>query len=73
MRAGRSLEVDDSMRVLDAGGGILGGEQDAWLYAIGDVTHRALLTHQGKYDARIAGDAIAAFALSEPGAEPVRR
>ena len=50
------------MRVLDAEGGILGGEQDAWLYAVGDVTHRALLTHQGKYDARIAGDAIAARA-----------
>ena len=56
------LKVDDSMRVLDAEGGILDGEQDAWLYAVGDVTHRALLTHQGKYDARIAGDAIAARA-----------
>lgn len=30
-----------------------------WLYAIGDVTHRALLTHQGKYQARAAGDVIA--------------
>ena len=30
-----------------------------WLYAVGDVNHRALLTHQGKYQARIAGDAIA--------------
>ncbi|MGN6203435.1 dihydrolipoyl dehydrogenase family protein [Humibacter sp.] len=62
LSGGDWLKVDDSMRVLDAGGGILGGEQDAWLYAIGDVTHRALLTHQGKYDARIAGDAIAARA-----------
>ena len=62
LRGGDWLKVDDSMRVLDAEGGILGGEQDAWLYAIGDVTHRALLTHQGKYDARIAGDAIAARA-----------
>jgi dihydrolipoamide dehydrogenase len=33
-----------------------------WLYAIGDVTHRALLTHQGKYQARAAGDVIAARA-----------
>jgi pyruvate/2-oxoglutarate dehydrogenase complex dihydrolipoamide dehydrogenase (E3) component len=33
-----------------------------WLYAIGDVTGRALLTHQGKYHARIAGAVIAARA-----------
>lgn len=30
-----------------------------WLYAVGDVNHRALLTHQGKYQARIAGAVIA--------------
>lgn len=57
------LSVDDSMRVLDDHGAVLGGAgEDAWLYAAGDVTHRALLTHQGKYDARAAGDAIAARA-----------
>ncbi len=33
-----------------------------WLYACGDANHRALLTHQGKYQARAAGDAIAARA-----------
>ncbi|WP_022887171.1 dihydrolipoyl dehydrogenase family protein [Glaciibacter superstes] len=33
-----------------------------WLYAVGDVNHRALLTHQGKYQARAAGDAIVARA-----------
>ncbi|GAA4136719.1 dihydrolipoyl dehydrogenase family protein [Leifsonia shinshuensis] len=33
-----------------------------WLYAVGDVNRRALLTHQGKYQARAAGDAIAARA-----------
>lgn len=33
-----------------------------WLYAAGDVNHRALLTHQGKYQARAAGDVIAARA-----------
>ncbi|RST07830.1 NAD(P)/FAD-dependent oxidoreductase [Streptomyces sp. WAC07149] len=38
-----------------------------WLYAVGDVNHRALLTHQGKYQARIAGAAIAARAAG-PGA-----
>ncbi|GAB3809096.1 NAD(P)/FAD-dependent oxidoreductase [Humibacter antri] len=66
LSSGDWLKVDDSMRVLDADGAVLGtgrnGEQDSWLYAVGDVTHRALLTHQGKYDARIAGDAIAARA-----------
>jgi pyruvate/2-oxoglutarate dehydrogenase complex dihydrolipoamide dehydrogenase (E3) component len=37
-----------------------------WLYAAGDVTNRALLTHQGKYQARAAGDVIAARAAGEP-------
>ena len=27
-----------------------------WLYAIGDVNGRSLLTHMGKYQARIASD-----------------
>ena len=39
------MSVDDRMRVL-------GHEQ--WLYAIGDVNGRALLTQAGKYQARIA-------------------
>jgi pyruvate/2-oxoglutarate dehydrogenase complex dihydrolipoamide dehydrogenase (E3) component len=42
------LEVDDTMRVYGTG----------WLYAIGDVNGRSLLTHIGKYQARIAGDVI---------------
>lgn len=37
-----------------------------WLYAVGDVNHRALLTHQGKYQARIAGAAIVTRAAGEP-------
>ena len=37
-----------------------------WLYAVGDVNHRALLTHQGKYQARAAGDVIAARAKGLP-------
>ncbi len=53
------LTVDDSMRVLDAHGEPVDG---GWLYGVGDVNHRALLTHQGKYQARAAGDAIAARA-----------
>ena len=39
---GKPIEVDDSMRAED------------WLYAIGDVNGRALLTHMGKYQGRIA-------------------
>jgi pyruvate/2-oxoglutarate dehydrogenase complex dihydrolipoamide dehydrogenase (E3) component len=35
-----------------------------WLYAIGDLNGRALLTHMGKYQARIAADHI----IGEPGA-----
>ncbi len=48
------LETDDHMAVRGAAGD--------WLYAIGDVNGRALLTHMGKYQGRIAGDVIAARA-----------
>ncbi|MEV4625612.1 NAD(P)/FAD-dependent oxidoreductase [Micromonospora sp. NPDC049523] len=37
-----------------------------WLYAVGDVNRRALLTHQGKYQARAAGDVISARADGRP-------
>jgi len=50
------LTVDDTMLV----------KGFDWLYAVGDVNHRALLTHQGKYQARAAGDVIAARALGQP-------
>lgn len=56
LEPGSWLPVDDSLRVS-------GSE---WLYAVGDVNHRALLTHQGKYQARIAGAAIAARAAGVP-------
>ncbi|MDX2376047.1 NAD(P)/FAD-dependent oxidoreductase [Microbacterium sp. LRZ72] len=52
LTSGDWLSTDDTLRVP-------GYE---WLYAVGDVTHRALLTHQGKYQARAAGDVIAARA-----------
>ncbi|MET7761006.1 NAD(P)/FAD-dependent oxidoreductase [Streptomyces sp. NPDC005393] len=55
---GRWLRVDDTCRVEDVPGG--------WLYAAGDVNHRALLTHQGKYQARIAGAVIGARARGVP-------
>ncbi|MBV6702654.1 NAD(P)/FAD-dependent oxidoreductase [Kitasatospora aureofaciens] len=54
LKPGGWLEVDDSCTVL--------GVDGEWLYAAGDVNHRALLTHQGKYQGRITGAAIAARA-----------
>ncbi|WP_055489178.1 NAD(P)/FAD-dependent oxidoreductase [Streptomyces sp. TP-A0356] len=42
------------------------GVDGQWLYALGDVNHRALLTHQGKYQGRTAGDAIGARAAGLP-------
>ena len=41
-----------------------------WLYAAGDAAGRAMLTHQGKYEARATGDAIAARAKGELDGEP---
>ena len=55
---GSWLDVDDTCRVRAVDNG--------WLYAAGDANHRALLTHEGKYQARIAGAAIAARATGQP-------
>jgi dihydrolipoamide dehydrogenase len=54
LKPGETLHVDDS--------GLVSGVDGQWLYAAGDVTGRAPLTHQGKYDARVVGDVIAARA-----------
>jgi dihydrolipoamide dehydrogenase len=51
------LDVDDSCLVTSVPGG--------WLYAVGDVNRRNLLTHMGKYQARACGDAIVARARGE--------
>ncbi|HEY2644503.1 MAG TPA: NAD(P)/FAD-dependent oxidoreductase [Galbitalea sp.] len=53
---GEWLTVDDTLLV----------KGFDWLYATGDVNHRVLLTHQGKYQARAAGDVIVARALGKP-------
>jgi pyruvate/2-oxoglutarate dehydrogenase complex dihydrolipoamide dehydrogenase (E3) component len=47
LEPGESISVDDTMRA-----------QGDWLYAIGDVNGRVLLTHMGKYQARVAADTI---------------
>ena len=61
LEPGSWLDVDDTLLVnADTNDG------SDWLYAAGDVNHRALLTHQGKYQARAVGDVIAARALGTP-------
>ncbi|WP_261164979.1 NAD(P)/FAD-dependent oxidoreductase [Microbacterium sp. Marseille-Q6965] len=52
---GAPIDVDDTLR----------STRVPWLYAAGDANGRALLTHQGKYQARAAGEAIAARARGE--------
>jgi dihydrolipoamide dehydrogenase len=52
------LRVDDSGRVL--------GDGLEWLYGAGDITGRAPMTHQGKYEGRIAAAAIVARAKGDP-------
>jgi dihydrolipoamide dehydrogenase len=63
--AGGYLTVDDSLQVTAADGG--------WLYAVGDVNGRNLLTHMGKYQARVCGDVIAARANGKPDDAPALR
>ena len=60
---GKHLEVDESLRVPGRD----------WLYAVGDVNGRALLTHMGKYQARLAADSILGKEVrlrSDGGASP---
>ena len=55
LEPGSWIETDDTLRVPGSD----------WLYAVGDVNGRVLLTHQGKYQARAAGDVIVARAKGE--------
>jgi dihydrolipoamide dehydrogenase len=57
LKPGSWLDVDDTLAV--------DGVRGNWLYACGDVNHRVLLTHQGKYQGRACGDGIAARAKGE--------
>ncbi|MGW4809012.1 dihydrolipoyl dehydrogenase family protein [Kitasatospora sp. NPDC004272] len=58
LEPGSWIDTDDTGRATAVPAG--------WLYAAGDVNHRALLTHQGKYQARIFGAAIADRAAGRP-------
>jgi dihydrolipoamide dehydrogenase len=63
LEPGKHVKVDDSLRV----------PGKDWLYAVGDVNGRALLTHMGKYQARLAADAIMGKPVelrSDGGASP---
>lgn len=51
LEPGGYLETNEQLRVAGVDGG--------WLYAVGDVNGRALLTHHGKYQARLVGDHLA--------------
>lgn len=62
LEPGRYVEVDDTCRAT--------GVPEGWLYAVGDANGRNLLTHMGKYQARIAGDVIAARATGGDIADP---
>jgi dihydrolipoamide dehydrogenase len=48
LEPGKAVEVGEDLR----------SPAHDWLYAIGDVNGRALLTHMGKYQGRLAADAI---------------
>jgi pyruvate/2-oxoglutarate dehydrogenase complex dihydrolipoamide dehydrogenase (E3) component len=63
LEPGRTIEVDDTMHALGFD----------WLYAIGDVNGRVLLTHMGKYQGRIAADQILGrnVRVSEPAHGPL--
>jgi dihydrolipoamide dehydrogenase len=63
LEPGKHVLVDESLRV----------PGHDWLYAVGDVNGRALLTHMGKYQARLAADAILGKLVglrSDGGASP---
>ncbi len=48
LEPGRPVEVDETLRVAGRD----------WLYVVGDANGRVLLTHMGKYQARLAADHI---------------
>ncbi len=56
---GGFVAVDDHLRV----------PGHDWLYVVGDANGRALLTHQGKYQARLVGDALAGIEVDPAWAD----
>jgi dihydrolipoamide dehydrogenase len=74
---GRPVTVDAHLRAVGVTTatepGTPGGDDPGWLYAIGDVNGRALLTHMGKYQGRVVADLVSGRrdAWTAPDAEPV--
>jgi pyruvate/2-oxoglutarate dehydrogenase complex dihydrolipoamide dehydrogenase (E3) component len=64
LEPGRYVPVDDWMAVQ--------GVDGDWLYAVGDVNGRNLLTHMGKYQARLVADTIVRRARGEQPSEQLR-
>ena len=64
LSAGRYVDVDDWLTVE--------GVDGDWLYAVGDVNGRNLLTHMGKYQARLCADVIVRRAAGDPAGEALR-
>lgn len=54
LQSGKWLEVDDTC--------LLKGVEGGWVYAVGDINRRALLTHVGKYQGWVCAAAIIARA-----------
>ncbi len=61
LEPGKPVAVDDQLRAT--------GVRDGWLFAVGDVNGRVLLTHMGKYQARIAADVILKGSTAEAWAD----
>jgi pyruvate/2-oxoglutarate dehydrogenase complex dihydrolipoamide dehydrogenase (E3) component len=64
LEPGRYTPTDDLLQVQGVDGG--------WLYAVGDVNGRNLLTHMGKYQARLCGDTVVRRARGEEPGDGLR-
>ena len=65
LEPGRPVPVDDAF----AAEGVPGG----WLFAVGDCNGRSLLTHMGKYQARIVSDVLVGRPARDRAADVVPR
>ena len=57
LEPGKYFSVDERLRVK--------GVDGDWLYAVGDVSGNAQLTHMGKYQGRLVGDVIAGMDVTD--------
>jgi pyruvate/2-oxoglutarate dehydrogenase complex dihydrolipoamide dehydrogenase (E3) component len=64
LEPGRYTPTDDFLQVRGVDGN--------WLYAVGDVNGRTLLTHMGKYQARLCGDVVVRRARGEEPGDGLR-